>query len=55
MGCTETKSEDEDYDEEDFYKERNSYTTLFTYPYLLEEFISYKLFINIYVLNKYNC
>ena len=30
-------------EKEDFYKERNSYTTLFTYPYLLEEFISYKL------------
>ena len=28
---------------EDFIKERNSHTTLFSYPYILEEFISYKL------------
>ena len=30
-------------EKEDFLKERNSYTRLFSYPYLLEEFINYKL------------
>ena len=30
-------------EKEEFYRERNSRTSLFTYPYLLEEFISYKL------------
>ena len=40
-------------EKEDFYKERNSYTTLFTYPYLLEEFISYKL-LNLEKLRYYS-
>ena len=30
-------------EKEDFLKERNSYTRLFSYPYLLEEFMNYKL------------
>ena len=30
-------------EKEEFMKERNSHTSLFYYPYLLEEFISYKL------------